>query len=213
PRRGRGNPMGSGKQSFTDLRELCRMSGSYEFSDPASAAARFLWSSQGGATRRQWWLGHLSAALLAWLGFMGGVGIIMSAAVQLGLDPGEAVFKSLTMAAAALCLLQFVVASNALCRRRLNERDEPHDLVDACIGFTILALALALNDAARALMATEWPLPAAPRWLIVAAMTACFGSLVALVLECGVLEHLSLTEIWRGRRRAAQLGGRVEYRP
>lgn len=176
------------------------MSASHELSEPASLTARLLCSSQGRATRRQWWLGHLSAALLACLGFIGGMGVIISAAVRFGLEPGEIGFKLTTMTVAALCSLQFAVTSNALCRRRLNERGEPHHLLETFVGLGVLETVLALNDTARAFMIDHWPLPAAPPRLAAILSMLCLGSLAALVLECGVLERLSLTEIWRGRR-------------
>jgi uncharacterized membrane protein YhaH (DUF805 family) len=171
--------------------------------EPVSAAGRFLWSPHGKASRSQWWLGHLSAALLGCLGFLGGMGLVVSAAVQLGLEADEISFKLPAIAVATLCLLQFLVASNALCRSRLRERGKSHDLVDAGIGFLGLGAALMLNGGARTFMASYWPLPAAPQWLAFCVAILCLGSLVALMLECGVFERVSLTEIWRGRPRQA----------
>jgi uncharacterized membrane protein YhaH (DUF805 family) len=177
--------------------------------DPATAtAARFLWSSQGTASRRQWWFGHLAALLLACFGFVGAMGIILSAALGFGLDPSEIWFQFLTIIVASLCLLQIVVASNALSRRRLAERGEPRDLVDAFMSVTAIEIALSLNAAARETVA-QWPLPAAPGWLSAAVATISLASLVALVFECGVFESLSLTEIWRGRR-SQRFGGRLQ---
>jgi uncharacterized membrane protein YhaH (DUF805 family) len=171
--------------------------------EPVSAAGRFLWSPQGKASRSQWWLGHVSAALLGCLGFLGGMGLVVLAALQLGLEADEISFKLLAVAVAMLCLLQFLVASNALCRSRLRERGKPQDLVDASIGLVGLEAALMLNGAARTLFAGYWPLPAAPQWLAFCVAILCLGSLVALMLECGVFERISLTDIWRGRPREA----------
>jgi uncharacterized membrane protein YhaH (DUF805 family) len=178
--------------------------------DPAQITATpFLWSAEGTASRRQWWFGHVAALLLACFGFVGGTGIIISAALAFGLDAGEIWFKLLTIFIASLCLLQFVIASNALSRRRLNERGEPHDLVDAFMSLTAIEIAFSLNDAAREAIA-HWPLPAAPGWLSTTVATISLASLVALVLECGVFEHFSLTEIWRGWRSRARFRGGVE---
>jgi uncharacterized membrane protein YhaH (DUF805 family) len=174
-----------------------------------SAGASFPWSAQGNVTRRQWWLGHLSAGLLGWLSLVGGIGIILCACAQFGFDPGGIGIKFVTMAVVGICVLQFLIASNALCRRRLNERGAPHDLADAFIGLTALETALALNDVARTLLTSQWPLPAAPQWIVATVSVTAAACLAALVLECGVFEHVSLTEIWRGRRHEAQAGGRI----
>jgi uncharacterized membrane protein YhaH (DUF805 family) len=174
----------------------------------AATGAGFLWSPKGTASRRQWWFGHLAALLLACLGLVGGTGIIMSAALGLGLDASDIWFKLLTIFVASLCLLQFAVASNALSRRRLTEREEPHDLVDAFMSLMAIQIAFSLNDAAGELTA-QWPLPGAPTWLSAVVATISLASLVALVLECGVFESLSLTEIWRGRRSQARFGDRL----
>ncbi|SEE87631.1 hypothetical protein SAMN05444161_7587 [Rhizobiales bacterium GAS191] len=176
------------------------MSGFDQLRSAAPAGAGLLLSSQGGASRRQWWLGHLWAALFACLGFLGGVGVLISFALQFGLDPGETGGKMLVLAAGLSCLLLFAGASNALCRRRLNERGEAHDLVDAVMGLAALWLALALYHGARALLIGHWALPGLPQWLLAVVAASCCASLAALVLECGVFEHMSLTELWRGRR-------------
>jgi uncharacterized membrane protein YhaH (DUF805 family) len=165
------------------------------------AAGLFLWSPQGKASRRQWWLGHISAVLLAGLGLVGATGVLVSMADEIGLEESGLVFRLLCATVASLCLLQFAIASNALCRRRLSERGEPHDLADAFVLMVALEAVLMLGRFASAVAGGGWPLPAAPHWLASGATFLFLVSLAALVLECGVLEHWSLTELWRGRGR------------
>jgi len=138
-------------------------------------------------------------ALLAAVGFIGGTAVVISAAFELGLDPGDIGFQLMVLAAAYLCLLQFAVASHALCRRRLNARGESHLLVDAVLGLAVLALTLSLNDAAQSAAASLWPLPQTPPRIAALVAAACALGLVALVLECGVFVRLSLVELWRKR--------------
>jgi uncharacterized membrane protein YhaH (DUF805 family) len=160
----------------------------------------FLWTSRGKASRRQWWLGHLSALALAALGLVGATGVLISIAGELGIEEGGLLFRMLSAAIVSLCLLQFAVASNALCRRRLSERGEPHDLADMFACMAALEAVLMLDRFASAMTAGGWSFPAAPQWLASGVAFLFLVSLVALVIECGLLEHWSLTELWRGRR-------------
>jgi uncharacterized membrane protein YhaH (DUF805 family) len=169
--------------------------------EAGSAAGLFLWSPQGTATRRQWWLGHLSAILLLGLGFVGATGLLLAMAGELGLGEDGLAFRMLSAVVAALCLLQFAIASNALCRRRLSERGEAHDLADAFAFTATLEAAVVIDRSARVLVADGWLLPALPQWLVSGVAFLFLVSLVALVLECGVLEQWSLTELWRGKGR------------
>jgi len=165
-----------------------------------SPTGRLVWNPKARASRRQWWIGHLSALLLAGLGFLGGMGVMVSIAAELGLDQDGGVLKVLAGSVAMLCLAQLAIASSALSRGRLSERGEPHDLVDAFICLAGLEAVLMLNGAARLLTGGDWILPAAPQWLDTGVTIGFLGSLAALALECGVFERASLTEIWRGRK-------------
>jgi len=175
------------------------MSGLRRFHNPFMGESLLL-SPQGTASRRQWWLGHLWALVFTGAGFLGGVGVLTSLAVQFGLDCGGIPVRMLVLATILLCLLQFAGASNALSRRRLNARGEAHDLADAALGLTALAMVLLVYDGATRLLLGELALPHLPHWLTVIAAASSALGLAALALECGVLERSSLTELWRGRR-------------
>jgi uncharacterized membrane protein YhaH (DUF805 family) len=172
----------------------------HEPSAAGPAAWRFMWCPQGKASRRQWWVGHVSAALLAVLGCVGAMGVLMALAGELGLEGDGPVLKALSLVVALFCVLHFAIASNALCRRRLSERRAPHDLADAFTVMAALELLLMLDRAARALGGDAWPLPAAPHWLASGIAFLFLVSFAALVVECGVLERTSLTGLWRGRK-------------
>jgi uncharacterized membrane protein YhaH (DUF805 family) len=162
-----------------------------------------LWSPQGVASRRQWWLGHLSAVLLAALGLIGVTGVLIAMAGELGIEEGGLTFEVLLDVVALTCLLHVAAASNVLCRRRLRERGEPPDLADIFAFTAGLEAALAVDRFANRMAASAWSLPAIPQWLASAIAFLFLVSLVALVLECGVFEEWSLTELWRGRRLSA----------
>jgi hypothetical protein len=164
-----------------------------------SSAYRFLWSPQGKATRRQWWLGHLSAAMLAGLGCLGATSVVLPFAIGFGLDGGGLGCRLIAFAVAALCLSQWLAASNALSRRRLSERGERHDLADAFLVMATIEITLLAHAAAQSLIGAHWLLPAVPHWLGRLVPIMLLGSFVGLALECGVFERQSLTEIWRGR--------------
>jgi hypothetical protein len=161
--------------------------------------------SRSALTRRQWWLGHLASACCAGFGFLGCVGLMLAAAQQFGLDPQGPLLRMLALAASALCLAQFLAASLALSRQRLDGRGEAHDLADICAGISALWGVLALGSGLRILMGSAWPLPMAPQWLATFLALAGLGCLAALVLECGVFEQASLTALWRGRRASGRV--------
>jgi uncharacterized membrane protein YhaH (DUF805 family) len=168
---------------------------------PHSGIGHLLWSPQGVASRRQWWLGHISAALLAALGLIGATGVVIAMAGELGIEEGGLTFELLLDVVALTCLLHVAAASNALCRRRLRERGEPNDLADIFAFAAGLEAALMLVRFVNRMAASAWSLPAIPPWLASAVAFLFLVSLLALVLECGVLEEWSLTELWRGKAR------------
>src|SRR5262245_19578707 len=112
--------------------------------DSGLVGGRLLWSPRGRATRRQWWLGHVSAALLGCLGFVGLMGVLVTLAAELGLEEGGTAFKLLLGAAVSICLLQFMIASNALSSRRLSERRSPRQLADLFVFAATLEAVLKL---------------------------------------------------------------------
>jgi uncharacterized membrane protein YhaH (DUF805 family) len=187
------------------LREFANMFASplpacREPSEADPAAWRFLWCPQGKASRRQWWVGHISAALLAFLGCVGAMGVLLAMAGELGVAENAPLFKALGLLVALFCLFYFAIASNVLCRRRLSERQAPHDLADAFTVMAVLEAMLMLDRFAQTLSGDAWPLPAPPHWLASGIAFLFLVSLAALVLECGVLERTSLTGLWRGRK-------------
>ena len=170
--------------------------------DPREAGPaywRCLLIPQKGASRRQWWFGLVSGAFLTGFGFIGVVGVLAALADRLGLSDEPGAFSLICLVVGLFALSQFAIAADALCRRRLTERAAPHDLADAFVVTASLAMLLLLDAAARGLMGEAWPLPAPPHWLALGVKLLFLGNLVALALECGVLERSSLTELWRGR--------------
>jgi hypothetical protein len=166
---------------------------------PGSSAHRFLWSPQGKATRRQWWLGHLSALLLAGLGCLGATSVVLPFAIGFGLDAGGLACRLIALMVAALCLSQWLAASHALSRRRLSERGEPHDLADAFLVMAALEVTLLAHGILLSVVGAHWLLPAVPHWLSRGVAIVFLGSFIGLALECGVFERQSLTELWRGK--------------
>jgi hypothetical protein len=89
----------------------------------------------------------------------------------------------------------------------LRERGEAHDLADIFAFAAVLEAVLMLDRFATRVAASGWSLPVIPQWLASGIAFLFLVSLVALVLECGVLEEWSLTELWRGKGRELRTAG------
>lgn len=157
----------------------------------ACGVTNFLWSTQGAISRRQWWAGHFAAFGLTVAGMLGFTLVLAPVTLALGLDPDEATLRVAVMAVAGLATLALVLASNALCRKRLADKGQSMALINAALALAVIEMAVKGLAAASDMLGPGFGVVAPPAWIVPIVSQFSFIAVSVLILECGVFQHFS----------------------